>query len=154
MKRKRPVTITNALCQGSSLRAGVRRNLGALIKRDLHLIEERERVRVADSLDLDSATTAECPNANRWDYLLSVPDAGRVVGLEPHSAGDSDIKVVIRKKQWAEVYLRGHLRQEHRVSRWYWVSHGRVTFSRMERARRELDGNGIEFVGRTLRSLA
>jgi hypothetical protein len=101
---------------------------------------------------LDAASQSDCPEANRWDYILSVPDLTQIVGVEPHAAKDSEISVVIAKKKHAEEYLRQHLQDGCRVTKWYWVSHSKVSFSRMDRARRRLDQNGIMFAGRRLKS--
>jgi hypothetical protein len=75
-----------------------------------------------------------------------------IVGLEPHTAKDSEIKVVIAKKKLAIQYLRDHLQPQFRVARWFWVTQGNVGFSKMERARRILDQNGISFAGRLLQT--
>jgi hypothetical protein len=142
-----------ALVDGSALLAHVEPGLRAVRRQDLVLIAARERPKVGDSLDLDEATRAELPEAHRWDYLLSVPAAAAIIGLEFHTAGDKEIRVVIAKKANALVQLRAHFRPRCGVSRWYWVTRGAVGFSRMEKARRLLDQSGIEFVGRQLRHL-
>jgi hypothetical protein len=153
VKKKYPLLLTTALKSGSSLQPEIRPGLDALIKADRQLVAESERPKVGDSLDLDAATVQEFPNDHRWDYLLSVPAASRIIGVEPHSAKDSEIRVVIAKKSAAVVYLRDHLVSPHRIAAWYWVCQGAVGFSRMERARRILDQAGIEFAGRALRKL-
>lgn len=147
------VLLRTALLETSGLRPHVMKGLDALKDADVTLIHEPERPRVGDSLDLDTATAAELPDAHRWDYLLSVPGRSRIVALEPHSAKDSEISVVIAKKRSAVAYLRDHLPPKHRVASWFWVTHGKVSFSKMEKARRRLDQAGISFEGRTLRSL-
>jgi hypothetical protein len=126
--------------------------MGAFAHADVKLIAEDERPRIGDSLDLDAASAAEHPDANRWDYILSIPDLKQFVGIEPHSAKDSEIRAVIRKKEHAKQFLAAHFQAGYRVARWFWVSHGTVSFSRMDRARRRLDQNGIQFAGRLLRS--
>ncbi len=146
------IRLSTALRPKSTLRPALRDGLAALLARDRRLIAPGERARVGDSIDLDTATAGQLPQANRWDYVLSVPDVHRLVGIEPHSAQDSEISVVVAKKQTAIQYLQTHLLPGHVVARWYWVCHGRVQFSRMDPARRRLDVNGITFVGRTLRS--
>lgn len=146
--------LDTTLFAASTLRPRVKPGLGAVLSRDRRLIALTERPQVGDSLDLDSATREEFPNANRWDYLLSVPTASHIIGLEPHSANDSEIRVVIAKKQHAIDYLVNHLPPGRRVAKWFWVCQGAVNFSRMERARRLLDQKGISFQGRELRSLA
>jgi hypothetical protein len=73
-------------------------------------------------------------------------------GIEPHTASDHEINVVVAKRRHAIEYLRNHFQQGHRIAKWFWVASGAVGFSRMDRARRRLDQNGIQFVGRVLRS--
>ena len=104
-----------------------------------------------DSIDLDAATSVLFPNEHRWDYIVSVPHKSELVGIEPHSATDGEIRVVTAKKRQAADFLRDHLLPHHRISKWLWVSHGKVGFSKMERARRILDQNGITFAGRLIR---
>jgi len=60
--------------------------MDAFLARDRALIAVSERLKIGDSLGLDSALTEDFPNANRWDYVFSVPTAGKLVALEPHSA--------------------------------------------------------------------
>jgi hypothetical protein len=153
-KRDRRSRLTlQAALEGSYLANHVRLGLEALLRRDVGLIAEGERRKVADSIDLDEATREAHPNVARWDYLLSVTSRPRLVGLEPHSAKDSEVSVVIAKRRNSLEHLRGELLPQYRVSDWYWVSHGAVSFSNMESARRRMNQNGITFVGRTLRSL-
>ena len=147
---KRTFRLRVALRDTSSLRAHVKDGMGAFAEADRRSVAEAERSRIGDSLDLDAATRDEFPQANRWDYVLSIPDLSQIVGIEPHTAKDSEIGVVIAKRQHAVACLRQHLRDGYRVARWFWVSHGPVGFSRMDRARRRLDQNGIAFVGRVL----
>ncbi len=148
-----PLLLSSVLAVSSPLRASVQAGIGALLRRDRKLIALAEHPKIGDSLNFDEATSVEFPQAHRWDYLCSVPGASHIVGIEPHSAKDSEISVVIAKKRHAIEYLHGHLPPKHRVAKWFWVSHGRVSFSRMEPARRRLDQNGIAFEGRMLRSL-
>ena len=147
------VLIKTALIEGSELCRAVKPNTTALRRQDIRLIAEGERSKIGDSLDLDEATIAAYPNENRWDYLLSVPTSSRIIGMEPHTARDKEVSVIIRKKRTAVAVLRSHLRPNARISEWFWVASGAVNFSRMERATRLLDQNGIRFVGRLLRSL-
>lgn len=145
------VHLMKFLRPGSRLRALVQAGMGAFANIDVKLIAEDQRPRIGDSLDLDSASRDECPQEHRWDYIVSVPDRKELAGIEPHRARDSEISVVVAKKKQAIACLRSHLQNDCRVARWYWVSPGTVSFSRMDRARRRLDQNGIAFVGRVLR---
>jgi hypothetical protein len=145
--------LTKTLLPGSTLINSVQIGLGALPGADTALIAEPQRGRVGDSLDFDEATRLAHPNAHRWDYLLSVPELKSIVAFEPHPAKDSEINVVIAKKQMAVDFLRAHLPAGKRVAKWYWVTRGRVRFGTMERARRLLDQKGITFAGRQLKAL-
>lgn len=127
--------------------------MDAFLARDRALISAGERPRIGDSLDLDAALRRDFPNANRWDYVFSVPDAAKLIALEPHSAKDSEISVLIAKKKHAITQLRAHLQAKYGISRWLWVSRGRTSFSRMEQATRRLAQAGIEYVGRSVDEL-
>jgi hypothetical protein len=148
------VLLRIVLNAGSNLRDHVEDGLGALTQAHRTLIAQAERPTVGDSLDLDSATKAQYPQANRWDYLLSVPQHRHLIAIESHAAKDSEVSVVIAKKQQSLAHLANHLPPAHRVARWIWVSSGRVGFSRMDKAIRSLDQKGIEFAGKFVRSLA
>src|SRR5262249_7742651 len=113
-----PPKLARALKQDSTLRSFVQRGTRALSSPDADLIAEGERSKVAASLDLDAATRVELPEAHRWDYLISVHATDAIVGLEPHTAKDSEIKVVIEKRRRARDFLRNHLRSGRSVSRW------------------------------------
>src|SRR5262249_26038202 len=99
------VTLRLSLLAGSPLVGVVRDGLGAMLSSDRSLIHATERAKVGDSLDLDTATKDLFPSENRWDYVLSLPATERLVGLEPHTAGDHEVRVVIRKKQNAQAFL-------------------------------------------------
>ena len=147
----KPTKLAEAIHTNSKLQDAIKPELKALLRKDVNLIHKDARNLVGDSLDLDAATREEFPEDNRWDYLLSIPEMGKIVGLEPHSAKDDQVGVVIKKKKNAETYLRSHFKSGVKVSNWFWVSHGKVSFSRMDPVRRRLDQNGIEFCGRQLR---
>ena len=149
----RQTQLKAALNEKSPLRDLVQPGMAAFAKVDFKLIAEDQRTRIGDSLDLDAASKDEDPGSNRWDYIVSIPDLKEFIGIEPHSAKDSEISVVIAKRKHAIQYLRKHLQDCYRITRWFWVSHGTVSFSKMDRARRRLDQNGIAFAGRMLRNL-
>jgi hypothetical protein len=127
--------------------------IGALSVRDRRLIVVGQRSRIGDSLNLDAALRKAFPNTHRWDYVFSVIDSGRLLALEPHTARDSEIDTMIAKKRHAMEQLRHNLRPDVAVSQWLWVSHGRPSFLRMERASRRLAQAGIKYLGRSVTSL-
>lgn len=145
--------LTAALLPDSTFQQDVRAGMGAFIAEDRKLIALDQRPRIGDSLDLDEALRPGFPNANRWDYVFSVSDAKKLLAVEPHSAKDDEIRVVIAKKRNAADELRKHLKPQHHVSEWLWVSHGRTAFSKTEKASRQLAQEGIRYVGRSLTTL-
>jgi len=151
--KKGKFLLSRALSTGSRLAPLVQIGLGAFQKAHKSLIAPPERPRVGDSLDIDEAFRKEAPNTNRWDYLFSVSDRGILLALEPHHANDSEISVVIAKKNRASSALLLHLQPKHRVHEWLWVSSGRTAFSQMEVASRRLAQAGIRYVGNSLKSL-
>ena len=152
MRSRRRLLLQTVLVDGSVLRNHLRNGVQAFARADVRLIAATARAQIGDSINLDAAARDEFPEANRWDYVVSVPTMSHILAIEPHSAKYAEISVVIAKKRHAVNYLRGHLRAGYWVAKWLWVSHGSVGFSRMERARRLLDQNGIEFAGRLLRT--
>jgi hypothetical protein len=134
--------LQNSVCDG----------LGAL-KRDLRRsIHADTRELFADSLDLDAALTAEHPSKHRWDYLLGHTAKRRIVAVEVHSADTSEVSVVIDKKKAAMLQLQAHLAAGAQVSKWIWVSSGRVGFLPFEKCCLRLSQNGIDFAGTELQN--
>jgi len=76
----------------------------------------------------------------------------KVIAVEPHSAKQDQISRVIEKRRQARDQLKAHLLPGARVTQWLWVASGSVQFADTEKARRLLDQNGIEFVGRQVRA--
>jgi hypothetical protein len=150
MTKPKDAPIRSALVAKSALRSRVRDGLRALHNDHLRYIEKSVRDQFADSIDLDVAFQEEHAQSNRWDYLLGHSSTGQLIAVEPHSATDGEIATVIRKREAARGQLRDHLAKGKHVSRWLWVASGKVHFSPIEKARRRLDQNGIEFVGKCI----
>ncbi len=112
------------------------------------LIDESVRSDFADSLNLDTSLREAHPDENRWDYLLGHGPSRSVIGLEPHSAKKDEISTVIAKRRSALIHLRKHLKPGRSIAAWLWVASGRVHFANTEKARLQLDQNGITFVGK------
>lgn len=134
----------------SGLRGEVVEGLGAVSKKDHKLIEDDLRRDFADSIDFDAATKEGREQEHRWDYLLGHSDTGKVVGLEPHSAANKEISVVIDKRKNSIHVLMGHLKEGARIADWFWVASGEVDFVPHEKAVLRLAQNGITFVGKRL----
>jgi hypothetical protein len=139
-----------ALEPTSALMEQVVDGLGALERAHRVYLHETIRASFGDSLDLDEAMRPLFPNQNRWDYLLGYTPARRIVALEPHSAHEDQISVIIEKKKAAQEQLRGHLKKNAVVAEWFWVASGKVQFAKTEKAIRRLDEHGILFVSRNL----
>ncbi|NPC76185.1 hypothetical protein HPP05_41320 [Corallococcus exiguus] len=101
-----------------------------------------------DSIDLDKAMLSGREGENRWDYLLGHEPSGEVIAVEPHSAKEDEISTIIKKRSAAMEQLSTHMQNGVRIKTWLWVASSEVYFADTERARRRLDQNGIEFVGK------
>lgn len=145
-------TLIDAVLPHSYLRAAVVKGSSAIRKDHRALIATKELARIWDSLNFDSATQGLYPEENRWDYFVSVSGCELIVGIEPHSASDSEVSVIIRKKNHAAAVLQDQLAPGARVSRWYWVASTKIRFGRMERSTRQLNRAGITFVGNRIAS--
>jgi hypothetical protein len=151
--KKAPAKITPvlaALRDESPLRASVKPGLSAIKKADAYILDKSIRGEFEDSLDLDDATRAGREGENRWDYLLG-HTSSKIIGVEPHSATNGEVSVVIAKKQASQRVLLDHFREGVTVSSWNWVSSGTVGLMPLDKVRLRLAQNGISFVGRSLR---
>lgn len=150
MTASKATPIRTALRSDSTLRPLVKDGLGALLRDDRARIDGAVATTIGDSLDIDEAFRPGHESQNRWDYLLGHTPTGELVALEPHSANEGEISVVIKKREGALTHLREHLEPGTTVSRWFWVASGAVGFVPFEKAILRLSQNGITFVGRKL----
>ncbi len=146
-KSARKTPIRRALLDESELLPRVADGLAALKKIDRECFEREIRNTFADSLDLDEAMRPGRDRDHRWDYLLGHHVSETVIAVEPHSAAQGEVSVVISKCARAKEQLRDHLRDGVKIAKWLWVASGKVTFSGIEKAARQLDQHGVEFVG-------
>lgn len=144
--------LSRALKKESVLQGGIHNGAGAIARKHHAMIAEDQRARIQDSLDLDAATKAGREQEHRWDYLVSISSPEKLVGIEPHTAADKEISVMVKKKANAIALLREELRPGIRVASWHWVTTN-VAFSKTEGSRRALDQSGIKFHGRIIRNL-
>lgn len=149
-KRQKPMStpVRQALKPKSALQQFVKDGLEALAKEHRHYIETALRAEFGDSLDIDKAFLSGHEEENRWDYLLGYMPSGKVIALEPHSAKQSEISAIIAKRKAAREQLQIHLQSHARIAAWLWVASGNVHFADTEKVRRQLDQNGIRFVGK------
>jgi len=126
----------------------IKDGLGAVISSHRDYFDEGIRTSFADSLDVDQALKLGREQENRWDYLLGHEASRQVIGVEPHSAENSEITTVIKKLKAARRQLQEHLRDGVLVSKWLWVASGKVQFAPVEKATLQLAQSGIKFVGK------
>ncbi|MCU4160053.1 hypothetical protein AiwAL_08020 [Acidiphilium sp. AL] len=155
--RRRQIQASNtpvraALKTDSTLLNIVKDGLGAVVVSHRSYFDEGVRSLFGDSLDIDAALKEGKEQENRWDYLLGHTQSNKIIGVEPHSAENSEITTVIKKRKAALSQLQEHLRAGVLVSKWLWVASGRVQFAPMEKATLRLAQNGIEFVGRKIKN--
>ena len=143
--------IRKGLRGGSFLLPQVRDGIQALETEPRNQIEANFRTEFSESLDMDEAFRPGHESENRWDYLLGHSPTGNLIAVEPHSAKEEEIGVIIKKKRSCLDQLRPHLKEGVNVRDWIWLASGRVHFLSMDRARLRLDKSGITFVGGTLR---
>lgn len=115
-----------ALKPTSPLRALVKEGLGAMDRNHRKYIDQPLRPEFADSLAFDEAMLTEHPQANRWDYFLGHGESRVVIGVEPHSAKQDEISALIAKQRAARDQIREHMRDDARISAWFWVASKRV----------------------------
>ena len=139
--------IRAALISSSSLKPLVKDGIQAVESVHHSLIEKDVRVAFVDSLDIDKAFKKGHDQENRWDYLLGHRESRKIIGLEPHTANNSQVSGVIKKREASLRHLREHLKPGTFVAEWFWVASGRVDFNPMEKAINRLNDNGIRFVG-------
>ena len=152
VRSRRPKTKNTPLRVGikknSFLQARVEDGMGAVNDEHRDCFDSSVRALFLDSVDIDKAFQIGHEQENRWDYLLGHSSGKKIVGVEPHSAENSEISTVIRKRAAALRQLQGHLNNGVAVSDWLWVASNRVQFVPLEKATLRLSQNGITFVGR------
>jgi hypothetical protein len=148
VRKASKTALRRSLLADSALQDSVCNGTGAVKDAHREYFDQAVLADFEDSLDLDAALQAGREQENRWDYLLGHKPSSEVVAVEPHSAKQDEISTVIKKRSGAREQLKPHLRDGARISRWLWVASGKVHFADTEKARRRLDQNGIEFVGK------
>lgn len=141
--------IRKSLLDDSTLQPHVKDGISAIKKVDAFILDKSIRSEFEDSLDLDEHTRVGREGENRWDYILG-HSSGRIIAIEPHSATNGEVSVVIAKKDASQRVLIDHLRSGKAVSSWNWVSSGKVALMPLDKIRLRLAQNGITFVGRSL----
>lgn len=101
------------------------------------------------SADIDQDLSARYPADPRWDYVLERRDRTRAA-VEVHGARESQVRVLIAKKQWAVRVLRAHGDGAPLPDRWYWLlpAGSRMGITHNGPGARLLSENGIAFPAR------
>ena len=109
--------IRSALVATSHLLPLVEDGLQALRRADTALLHEEVRKTFKDSVDIDAAFEEGHEQENRWDYLLGHAPSRAIIGLEPHTANNREVAVVIMKlsRRWTK-RSRGSARTESSLS--------------------------------------
>jgi hypothetical protein len=74
------------------------------------------------SVDIDSCTTAQYPNNNRWDYAFAYNK--EIYFIEVHSAYTGEVDVVLKKLQWLKDWLNNKAPNINRLKAkmpYYWI---------------------------------
>jgi hypothetical protein len=119
-RSKQPVAVHH--CRhfaGGQLAGSTRAGLAALQQ------HHRERVQLEQeagcSVALDACREPHEPNADRWDYVVTLRDTDHGLGIEPHPAYADQVQEIVRKKQWAEQLLRREA-PTLQVQAWIWLT--------------------------------
>ena len=89
--------ILAALRKDSTLRKEVKTGLEAVLTKHRSHFDNSIRNSFADSVDIDEGFKKGNEQQNRWDYLLGHKSNKKIIGVEPHSAENSEISTVISR---------------------------------------------------------
>jgi hypothetical protein len=130
--------------------------LGALRPQDRPHVAPGDPRSLKGSADIDSAFQGPQPHANRWDFAIGYRHSNRtkdcVYWLEIHTANDKEIKVVLNKLRWLQVWLasNGNL-LNHFERDFIWVSSGATSFTLGAPQLKLFAQLGLQHKGRVLR---
>jgi hypothetical protein len=146
-KAKRATPIRKAVKKESFLHQHIKNSIGAV--KDSHRVYFDRSIRdlFEDSIDADEAMRQGNEQSNRWDYVLGHTTSEQMIAVEPHSASNGEISVVINKKNMAIQQLSAHFIPGVYIKHWIWVASGKTQFLPMEKNILRLDQSGIKFVG-------
>lgn len=104
-KKKGKITFQEAVTRTPDVSNAYERGLRALgqYSSKVQLGDTRQ---CEGSIDIDGATVAIYPGANRWDYSISYK--GEVYFVEVHTASTGEVSTVLRKLDWLKQWLHTH----------------------------------------------
>jgi len=97
------------------------------------------------SVDIDSCTATNYPNANRWDYSFGYND--KAYFIEVHPANTSEVDVVIKKLEWLKTWLTNNAPRLNSLkadSPYYWVQSGKGAILPNSKQARKVAQAGIK----------
>jgi hypothetical protein len=142
--------------QTKHLKDAWRPGLQALRAKDRPHIAPEDPQQLQGSVDVDSALSSSQPNANRWDFAIAYQHSNRksefIYWVEIHTAGDKEVKVVLKKLAWLRRWLAndGKLLDQFECA-FVWVSSGATTYTLDSPQRKRLAQLGLELKGRIVR---
>ncbi len=152
-RAERTGAVARALKSKSVLRSVVRPGLRSMSAKDRAHVAAEIRSEFVDGLALDDALGKHPShvNANRWDFLLGHEPTHGIIGLEVHPAKNSEVKLVVAKRDWAEGIIRAEFVAGAKVHRWFWAASGSNGIIPGSTEARQITAANIRFVGSELR---
>ena len=109
-------------------------------------IQVMESRALTGSVDIDSATLALYPNANRWDYAIEYNDTTFFVEFHPASTGN--VAEMIEKRTWLNWWLQekapliNALKPANKIA-YHWIATGSIKILNGSRQYRMLATKGL-----------
>lgn len=101
------------------------------------------------SVDIDACTSAQYPQANRWDYAIGYNSEAYFVEAHPASPGEVD--VVIKKLNWLKNWLNTKAPELNKIKAkanpFVWVQSGKFDIPKTTPQYRKAVSNGILPIG-------
>jgi hypothetical protein len=118
-----------------------------------HIAPDAPGILVPGSVYVDVACQEAEPNANRWGYAIACQHTDRkaevIYWVEIHTAGDKELKKVLKKLTWLRGWLSGKgalLKSYERE--FVWIASGATSFTDFSTQKKQLIDAGLTFVGR------
>ena len=116
---------------------------------------DKKRIILSDSrnligsIDIDSNFKKSCPNDNRWDYLILINSNIEGYFIEVHPAHTSEIKVMIKKKEWLEnkiinIYFKNVNKNKYKI---VWISSGKNAILKSSKEYKLLAKHNLKPIG-------
>ena len=93
-----------AVEQTEDVKGKFKRGLGAVKGNEKQKIVVPDTRKITGSLDIDSSTKDQYPEANRWDYAIEYDK--ETFFIEVHPGSTSEIPTVIAKLEWLKKWLK------------------------------------------------